>query len=109
MRLHNVLGTIHSANSQTFTGATENLECQEVVVFWNYPKPSMYQSVTEEKLMFFDEQIPELSEIYSLESGIYPSLLDIVEAMNTLIQERNNHRESCVTVKVSRRTRKVAI
>ena len=29
--------------------------------------------------------------------------------MNTLIQERNNHNETCITVKVSRRTQKVAI
>ena len=34
-------------------------------------------------------------------------MTDIVEAMNTLIQERNNHNETCVTVKVSRRTQKV--
>ena len=29
--------------------------------------------------------------------------------MNTLIQERNNHVETCITVKVSRRTQKVVI
>ena len=29
--------------------------------------------------------------------------------MNTLIQERNNHNETCITVKVSRRTQKVVI
>ena len=29
--------------------------------------------------------------------------------MNTLIQERNNHNENCITVKVSRRTQKVVI
>ena len=27
--------------------------------------------------------------------------------MNTLIQERNNHNETCITVKVSRRTQNV--
>ena len=36
-------------------------------------------------------------------------MTDIVEAMNTLIQERNNHNENCRTVKVSRRTQKVVI
>ena len=40
--------------------------------------------------------------IWNLESGLYPSITDFVEAMNTLIQERHNHSESCVTVKVSR-------
>ena len=29
--------------------------------------------------------------------------------MNTLIQERNNHNEICITVEVSRRTQKVVI
>ena len=29
--------------------------------------------------------------------------------MNTLIQERNNHNETCITVRVSRRTQKVVI
>ena len=29
--------------------------------------------------------------------------------MNTLIQERNNHNETCITVNVSRRTQKVVI
>ena len=38
-----------------------------------------------------------------------PFITDIVEAMNTLIQERKNHNETCITVKVSRRTQKVVI
>ena len=46
---------------------------------------------------------------YSIEPGLYTSIADIVDAMNTLIQERNNHNETCITVKVSRRTQKVVI
>ena len=34
---------------------------------------------------------------------------DILEAMDTLIQKRHNHNESCNTVKVSRRTQKAEI
>ena len=49
------------------------------------------------------------SEFYYLERGLYPSIRDIVEAMNTLIQERHNHSENCITVKISRRTQKVEI
>ena len=49
------------------------------------------------------------SEFYYLELGLYPSITDIVEAMNTLTQERHNHSEICITVKVSRRTQKVEI
>ena len=44
-----------------------------------------------------------------MEPGPYPSITDIVEAMNTLIHERHNDSERCITVKVSRRTQKVEI
>ena len=59
--------------------------------------------------MFFDKKLSKSSEFYYLEPGLYPSITDIVEAMNTLIQERHNHSENCVTVKVSQRTQKVEI
>ena len=61
------------------------------------------------KLMFFEKKVPKSSEFYYLEPGLYPSLTDIVEAMNTLIQERHNHSENSITVKLSRRTQKVVI
>ena len=44
-----------------------------------------------------------------MEPGLYPSITDIVEAINTLIQERHNHREICITVKVSPATQKIEI
>ena len=44
---------------------------------------------------------------YNLDPGLFTSIIDIVEAMNRLIQERNNYNEICITVKVSRRTQKV--
>ena len=59
--------------------------------------------------MFFDKKLSESSEFYYLELGLYPSITDIVEAMNILIQERHNHSENCIKVKVSRRTQKVEI
>ena len=43
----------------------------------------------------------------NLEPVLYTSITDIVEALNTLIQVRNNHNETCIAVKVSRRTQKV--
>ena len=49
------------------------------------------------------------SEFFYLEPGIYPSIMDIVEAVNTLIQERHNQCKSCITMEVSRRTQKVEI
>ena len=69
----------------------------------------MYQNVTEGKFMFFDETNSKSSELYYLKPGPYLSITGIVEDMNTLIQERHNHSESCISVKVSRRTQKVEI
>ena len=59
--------------------------------------------------MFFDKKLSKSSEFYYLEPGLYPSITDIVEAMNILIQERHNHSENCIKVKVSRKTQKVEI
>ena len=59
--------------------------------------------------MFFDKKLSISSEFFYLEPGPYPSNTDIVEAMNTLIQERHNHSENCIPVKVSRRTQKIDI
>ena len=59
--------------------------------------------------MFFDKKLSKSSDFCYLEPGLYLSITDIVEAMNTLIQDRHNHSENCITVKVSRRTQKVEI
>ena len=69
----------------------------------------MYQILTEGKFKFFDEKLSKSTSTYNLEPDLYTSITDIVEAMNTLIQERNNHNETCITVKVSRRTQKIVI
>ena len=69
----------------------------------------MYQNVTEEYFKFFDEKLSKSTSTYNLEPRLYTSITDIVEAMNTLIQERNNHKETCITVKVSRTSQKVVI
>ena len=59
--------------------------------------------------MFYDEKLSKTTEAYYLEPGLYSSITDIVEAMNTLIQERNNHRDTCILIKVSRVTQKVKV
>ena len=69
----------------------------------------MYQNITEGIFKFFDEKFSKSTSTYNLEPGLYTSITDIVEAMNRLIQERNNHNETCITVKVSLRTQKVVI
>ena len=69
----------------------------------------MYQNLTEGRLNFLGEKLSNSTSTYNLEPGLYTSITDIVETMNTLVQERNNHKETCITVKVSRRTHKVVI
>ena len=86
-----------------------NLEGQWEVAISEISYPSMYQNNTEGKFMFFDKKLSKSSEFYYLEPGLYPSIKDIVEAMNILIQERHNRSENCIKVKVSRRTQKFEI
>ena len=84
-----------------------NLDGQWEVAISEISYPSMYQNVTEGEFLFFDKKLSESSEFYYLEPGLYPSITDFVEAMNILIQERHNHSENCIKVKVSRKTQKV--
>ena len=69
----------------------------------------MYQNTTEGKFKFFDKKLSKSTSTYNIEPALYNSITDIVEAMKTLIQERNNYNETCITVKVSHRTQKVVI
>ena len=86
-----------------------NLEGQWEVAISETSYPSMYQNSTDRKFEFFDKKLSKSTSTYSIEPGLYTSITNIVEAMKTLIQERNNHNETCITVKVSRRTQKVVI
>ena len=86
-----------------------NLEGQWEAAVSDISHPSMYQNVTEGKVMFFHRKLSKSSEFYYLEPGFYPSITEIVEATNTLIQGRHNHSKYCITVKISRRTQKVEI
>ena len=71
-----------------------NLEGQWEVAILEISYPSMYQIVKEGKFMSFDKKNSKWSEFYYLEPGLYPPIMDIVEAMNTVIQERHNHSKS---------------
>ena len=71
--------------------------------------PLMYQKVTESKFMFLGRKLSNSSKFYYLEPGLHSSITDIVDAMNTLIQERENRSENCITVEVSRRMQNVEI
>ena len=80
-----------------------NLDGQWEVAISEMSYPSMYQNVREGTFMFFDKKLSKSTEFYYLEPGICPSITDFVEAMSSLIQERHNHNENCIKVKVSRR------
>ena len=84
-----------------------NLDGQWEVAISEVSYPSMYQNVPEGKFIVYNEKISKTKEAYYLEHGLYSSITDFVEAMNTIIQERNNHRDTCITIKVSRVTQKV--
>ena len=68
-----------------------NLEGQWEVALSEISYPSMYQNITE----FFHEKLSKSSSTYNLKPGLYTFITDIVEAMNTLFQEKNNHNETC--------------
>ena len=114
------IGLVYNASGELFPNNTHssftnflpeqvNLEGQWEVAISEISYPSMYQNIKEGKFKFFEEKFSKSTSTYNLEPGLYTSITDIVEAMNTLTQERNNHNETCVTVKVSRRTQKVVV
>ena len=86
-----------------------NLEAQLEVAISKICYPSMYQNIAEVSFKFFDEKLSHYTSTYNLEPGLKYSIADIVEAMNMLIREKNNHNETCITVKVFGRTQKVVI
>ena len=79
-----------------------NLESQWEVANSDLSYPSMYQKVTEGKLMFLDESFSKSSETYYLEPSLYLSNTEIVAALNTLVQELHNHSESYNNKSVSK-------
>ena len=63
-----------------------NLYGQWEVAIYEMSYPSMYRNVTEGKFMFYDEKLSKKTEAYYFEPGLYSSITDIVEAMNTVLQ-----------------------
>ena len=86
-----------------------NLDGQWEVAISEISYPSMYQNVTEGNCIFFDKKPSKSLDFCHLEPGLYPSITDIVEAMNILIQERHKHSQNWIKVKVPRRTQKIEI
>ena len=110
MQLHSYFQTIHSVLLKTFYRNKLLLKANGRLQFGeNLTHQCTKISQRENLCFFFIKKLPKLSEFYYLESGLCPTLTDIFEAMNTLILERHNHSESCITLKASRKTQKVEI
>ena len=92
-----------------FSPEQVNLKWQWQVAISEISYPSEYQNITEAKFKFLNEKLSKSTTTYNLEPGLYNSFTDIVEAMNTLIEERNDHNEICIIVKVSLRTQKAVV
>ena len=95
------------SSSTNFLPEQVKLEGQWEVAISEISYPSIYQNITEGYFKFFNEKQSKSTSTYNLELGLYTSITDIVEAMNTLIQETNNRSETCITVKVPRRSQKL--
>ena len=54
--------------------------------------------------MLIDEKLSKTTEPFYLELGLCSSITDNVETMNSLIQERNNHSDTCTRIRVERVT-----
>ena len=85
-----------------------NLEGQWEVAVPEISYPSMYQNVAEGKFLFHDDELSKTKDYYYLEPGLDHSITDIVQTMNSLIQNRNNHSKTCIGVKVDCKTQKIA-
>ena len=62
----------------------------------------------EGKFSFHDNESSKTKDYYYLEPGLCHSFTNIVEAMSSLIQIRNNHNTTCIGVKKDPRNQKVA-
>ena len=109
----NAAGDLFPNNTPSFSTKLlpeqANWEGQWEVAISKICYPSINQNITEGMFKFFDEKLSKSTSTYNQEPGLYTSITNNVEAMNTLVQERNNHYEICITVKVSRRTQKLVI
>ena len=71
-----------------------NLERQWEIAISEISYPSLYQNKMAGKFSFFDEKLSKSTTTYNLEPGLYTSITDIVQAMNTLIQEKKHSLQS---------------
>ena len=95
--------------SKLFTGEDWIWMANEKLQFRKYRTHHCNKTSGKNVHAFFAKKLSILSNFCCLEPGLQNPITDIVEARNTLTQERHNHRDSCITVKLSRRTQKIYI
>ena len=100
--------TIRSVQLQVFDRANDFERTMGSSNFRDF-LPMNLPKLTQGKFMFFDDKLSKTTEAYYLEPGLFFSLTNIVKAMNTLIHQRNNHRDACITIEVSRVTQKKCV
>ena len=86
---------------QTFNQSNWICKVNGRLLIRKYPTHQCTKLLRQENLYFFDKKLLKNSEFFFVEPGLYSSFIDIVENMNTLIQEKHNHSEKCILVKVS--------
>ena len=57
-------------------------------------------------VLFYDEKLSKTENLYYFEPGLYASIAGNAETMNSLIQNRNNHSDTCIRVPVFQKTRR---
>ena len=95
------------SSDKNFLPEQVNLDGQWEVVISENPFPSRY--VTEGKFMVFGEKVSETTEPYCLEPGLNSSITGILETMSFLIQEKNNHSDTCIRIKFNGVTQKIEV
>ena len=91
-----------------FNGGTEPRRSMGGCKFGNILPIKISKCQTGKEYVFY-QKLSKSSDFYYLEPGLYPPITDIVEAMNTPIQEKHNNSKNCITNKVSRVTQKIEI
>ena len=106
MNLPILIWTIHSLFYKLSTWARESGRSMEGRNFKDI-LPIIVPKNYRGKAHVLTRKLSNSSKFYYKEPGFYPSNTDFVETLNTRMQERHNQTESCITVRVSRRTQKV--
>ena len=107
MHMHNCFQTKQSAVPQSFHRSNWNLEGHWEVTISELSDISRYWTVTERKFISLLKNVSNPIQFYFLEPGLRASITDSVEAKKFFIQIRKNHKENCLTIKVSQEHKKL--